>query len=101
VEFASLLRRLGANLRRARWAKGLTQEEVAARGLTYRHYQELERGTRNPTLRTLHFLARELDTTVAQLCDADPKATLRAAERLARYEPTPPKRGRKPAKKRR
>ncbi len=50
-------------------------------------------------MRTLHFLAAELDTTIATLCDVDPKATIRASERLAEYRGTPPKRGRKPKKR--
>jgi transcriptional regulator with XRE-family HTH domain len=98
VEFGLYLRRIGQNVRRARWAAGLTQEAVAAHGITYRYYQEIERGARNPTLRTLHHLAQVLHTTVAALCNVEPQATLRAAERLADYRLTPPKRGRKPRK---
>ncbi len=96
VDVGTLLALVGANLRRARWARGLTQEQVAALGLTYRYYQELERGTRNPTLRTLHLLAETLDTTIAALCDVEPAQTIRAAERLAGYGLGPPPRGRKP-----
>lgn len=96
MDFGPYLRRMGENLRRARWAAGLTQEDVAARGISYRYYQELERGLRNPTLRVLHHLAVELDTTVAALCNIEPAATTRAAERMADYRLKPPARGRKP-----
>jgi transcriptional regulator with XRE-family HTH domain len=96
VDYGTFLHRIGENLRRARWSAGLTQEDVAARGITYRYYQELERGQRNPTLRTLHQLARELGTTVAAVCNVEPAATSRAAERLADYRLKPPRRGRKP-----
>ena len=57
MDFADILKQLGANLRQARWAAGMTQEEVAAKGISYRYYQELERGQRNPTLRMLADLA--------------------------------------------
>lgn len=100
VDYGSFLRRVGDNLRRARWAAGLTQEEVAALGITYRYYQELERGQRNPTLRTLHMLAEQLHTTVAALCDVEPVATSRAAERMSNYQLKPPPRGRKPGRTR-
>ncbi len=99
MELAPYLRRVGENLRRARWASGLTQEGVAAHGISYRYYQELERGARNPTLRTLHHLARVLGTTVAALCNVDAAATARAAERMADYKLTAPKRGRKPTRR--
>lgn len=57
MDFADILKQLSANLRQARWAAGMTQEEVAAKGISYRYYQELERGQRNPTLRMLADLA--------------------------------------------
>jgi transcriptional regulator with XRE-family HTH domain len=95
VDFAVFLRRLGKNLRTARWIKGLTQQDVAAAGITYRYYQELERGSRNPTLRTLHELAQVLGVRVADLVDVGERA---AAVDLATAKATPPPRGRKPHK---
>ena len=92
----TFLLRVGANLRRARWAAKLTQEEVSALGVSYRYYQELERGRRNPTLSMLLLLANLLETTVAALCDVDRMATSRAAERMNDYRLTPPPRGRRP-----
>src|SRR5688572_30247739 len=88
---------MGANVRRARWAAELTQEEVAAHGISYRYYQELERGQRNPTLRMLFTIARVLRTTVGALTDTDPKATMVARETLESTKLVAPKRGRKPA----
>ena len=99
MELDVYLRRVGENLRRARWAAGLTQESVAAGTITLRYYQELERGVHNPTLRTLLALALPLETTVAALCDVDRAATNRAADRMAQGLVGPP-RGRKPAKRR-
>lgn len=95
------LRRVGENLRRARWAAGLTQESVASGRITYRYYQELERGLHNPTLRTLHALAGHLNITIASLCEVDRLATNRALDRMGEYGLEPPKRGRKPRGKRR
>jgi transcriptional regulator with XRE-family HTH domain len=96
VDFAVFLRRLGKNLRTARWLKGLTQQDVASMGITYRYYQELERGGRNPTLRTLCELGQVLGGRVADLVDVGERA---AAVDLSEVEATPPPRGRKPAKK--
>lgn len=96
MEFSSFLRRTGANLRKARWLAGLTQEEVAAQGgITYRHYQELERGRVNPTLRTLFELARLLRYPVAELVNVEPPPK-KPRMPLAVAEASPPKRGRKP-----
>ena len=92
-------RRVGANLRRARWAAGLTQEEVAEGDVvSYRYYQELERGQRNPTLGILLEIARTLGTTVSALVDVDPRATDRARMRLKEAPKTPPRRGRRPSR---
>lgn len=98
MDYATFSKRLGANIRKARWLKGWTQGDVAAQGISYRYYQEVERGERNPTLRMLFELAEILDVTVADLTNvsgarpADPPLTARKA--------TAPKRGRKPRRKR-
>ena len=94
MDFAVLLKQVGANIRRARWAKGLTQQEVAARGISYRYYQELERGLRNPTLRMLADLAEILGSSVVTFLTAPTESdgSKRPGDEL---EPTAPKRGRK------
>ena len=63
------MRRLvGQNLRSARKAKGLTQEELSVRtGVAQQHLSELETGKGNPTVVTLYELAQVLDVTVAML----------------------------------
>jgi transcriptional regulator with XRE-family HTH domain len=96
VEFASFIRQVGANLRRARWAAEMTQEEVAAAALTFRLLAELERGRGNPTLRTLFLLAKALDVTVKDLVDVEKSSRPPLNARKA----TPPKRGRKPKPRR-
>ena len=67
------MRRLvGRNLRQARKAKGLTQEQLSERtGFAQQHLSALERGQGNPTVVTLWELAQVLDVTVASLVTPD------------------------------
>jgi transcriptional regulator with XRE-family HTH domain len=63
-----LLRIFGRNVREARKRAGLTQEELAHRAAMKRSYlSDLERGTRNPTIRALGRLAAALEVTPDQL----------------------------------
>jgi len=58
----------GANLRRLRTAAGLTQEALSRRTmLDPGEISRLERGVRNPQLRTLVRVAHGLDMTVSEL----------------------------------
>jgi transcriptional regulator with XRE-family HTH domain len=99
VDFATFLRRIGRNLRKARWRKGLTQQDVATHGFTYRYLQEIERGVRNPSLKMLFELAEVLDIRVADLVEVGDR---RASVKLADVpESAAPKRGRKPSPRRR
>lgn len=60
--------RLGRNARRIREGLGLSQEEVAFRaGLKRSYLSDLERGTRNPTVRALGRLAEALEVHPARL----------------------------------
>ena len=64
----ALLPILKARLRARRNELGLTQDEVAERmGMTVRHYQKIEGGELNITLRTLQRAATALRTTAADL----------------------------------
>ena len=65
MDIQTLKKRVGDNLRKARWMAGLTQEQVE--GVTLRYYQDLERGKRNPTLEMLNVLATQFGVTVADL----------------------------------
>lgn len=59
---------VGENVRRARLAKGLTQERLAElSGFTQQYVSELENGKQNPTVVTLYELGQQLDVTPAQL----------------------------------
>lgn len=96
MDFGRFLQLFGKNLRKARWLAGLTQQEVAAQGISYRWYAELERGQRNPTVRMVFELAQILGVSPTDLLDvpgARP-AKVRLVDRVA----TAPKRGRRPAR---
>ena len=52
---------VGANIRMARLAAGMTQEELAERsGFSQQYISGLERGKRNPTIVSLYELAQAL-----------------------------------------
>lgn len=60
--------RLAAGLRRERSRQGWTQERAAElAGLNPRHYQKLEDGTVNVTLRTLERLCRAYGVDIGRL----------------------------------
>lgn len=98
MDFGTVLARLGRNLQRARWRKGLTQLDVASQGLTYRYLQELEQGKRNPSLKMLVDLADILDVRVVDLLDVGERKT---PVKLSELDVKPPPRGRKPKPRRR
>lgn len=53
---------LGANVRHHRKLKGMSQEELALEaGMERSYVSDLERGTRNPSVRALGRLAEALD----------------------------------------
>lgn len=59
---------VGANVRRLRKAKGLTQEQLAHEaGMAMRYVAGVERGEENPSLRFLVKLAEALGTEPATL----------------------------------
>jgi transcriptional regulator with XRE-family HTH domain len=61
-------KKLGANLRRLRKAKGLSQEKFALEhGLDRTYVSGIERGARNPTIVVVQRLADALDVSVADL----------------------------------
>ncbi len=94
---------LGANLRRIRRARGLTQEELAEiSGLSNRYIGRIERGDANPTLDVMMRLAASVNVGLSELLSPittpdragtssdppDPDAeldTLRLSEKVAVY----------------
>jgi len=63
-----LVQLLGRNVRAARLARGLSQEQLAFEAEMKRSYlSDLERGTRNPSVRALGRLAKALGVGPADL----------------------------------
>ena len=61
-------KRLGANLRRLREAKGLSQEAFAFEAGIHRTYiSDIERGARNPTIAVVENIAMALGVTASEL----------------------------------
>lgn len=59
---------VGGNVKRARIAAGMTQEELAARsGFSQQYISELERGKRNPTIVSIFELGQALGVSHEQL----------------------------------
>lgn len=72
-----LVQLLGQNVRRLRIECGLSQEELAFRaGMKRSYLSDLERGTRNPTVRALGRLADALSVTPHTLIREDSSADL-------------------------
>jgi transcriptional regulator with XRE-family HTH domain len=65
-----LVKVFGRNVRVARESRGLTQEDLEGlTGLRRSYISDLERGTRNPTIRALQRLAQALDVLPADLLE--------------------------------
>lgn len=63
-----LVQLLGQNVRRLRIEQGLSQEELAFRaGMKRSYLSDLERGTRNPSVRALGRLAEALKVEAGEL----------------------------------
>jgi transcriptional regulator with XRE-family HTH domain len=63
-----VLEKFGEKMQKTRKEKGVTQEELAAKLSMHRTYIGLiERGERNPTIRTLYKIAKALDVQSSEL----------------------------------
>ena len=63
---------LGANVRRYRKQRGMTQEQLALEvGMERSYISDLERGTRNPSVRALGRLAEALSVSPMQLLETE------------------------------
>lgn len=59
---------VGANLRRARLERGLSQESLAAEsGIAPSFLSQIENGRRSPTITTVDVLARALSVPIVEL----------------------------------
>jgi transcriptional regulator with XRE-family HTH domain len=66
--FEKARRRLGEAIRARRIERGQTQEAVAfATGLSVRQYQRIERGTVNPTFKSLLGISELLECSLREL----------------------------------
>ena len=64
-----ILTAFGSNVARIRDQRGLSQDALAERADLDRTYVSgIERGLRNPGIKTVIRLAKALDTTVGELC---------------------------------
>jgi transcriptional regulator with XRE-family HTH domain len=77
----------------------MTQQDVASRGVTYRYFQELERGERNPSLQMMFDLAGVLGVRVADLVEVGERRA--PVDLSAVPDSAAPKTGRKPSLKKR
>ena len=69
--FEEYAQQVGAVIRRLRRDRNLTQEDVAYEAeVSIRHYQQLESGKMNPTLRTLYRVARVFGVPPNKLVEA-------------------------------
>ena len=53
-----LLKKVGSRIRACRLKAGLTQEDVEDYGVGWKHYQRIETGQTNTTLKVLYKLAK-------------------------------------------
>jgi len=68
VDRKSVLRGLGSQVRRARTARGMRQEDLAvALGLSVAYVSLIERGRRNPPITTVLALAEALHASPTEL----------------------------------
>jgi len=73
---------VGQNVRKARLAKGLTQEEFAdVSGFSQQYISSLESGHRNPTVITLYALSQALDVSHLELLKAGRKTAAKTKGR--------------------
>jgi transcriptional regulator with XRE-family HTH domain len=63
-----VLEKFGGQLQKVRKSKGVTQEELAVKLFMHKNYiGMIERGERNPTIRTLYKIAKALKVNSSEL----------------------------------
>ncbi|RJQ27952.1 XRE family transcriptional regulator [Candidatus Parcubacteria bacterium] len=68
ITHKDVLKKFGEKMQKVRQSKGVTQEELAARLAMHRTYIGLiERGERNPTIRTLYKITKALKVDSKEL----------------------------------
>lgn len=72
LECMDMRKLIGENVRRARLARGLTQEQLAERsGFSQQYISELEHGKRNPTIVSIYEIAQALNVDHLELVRPD------------------------------
>ncbi len=88
-----LLRWLARNVRHRRERKGLTLQAAAVRGgMHWRHWQKVESGEVNATIKTLVRLGTALDVDPAALLKKEPRAPRGLPAPRAKVKPGEPRR---------
>src|SRR5690242_21741960 len=78
---------VGERLRRLRLARGLSQRDLSAPGVSYAYISRIEAGARRPSVKALRMLAQKLGVTAEYLETGSELATSEARElRLADIE---------------
>jgi transcriptional regulator with XRE-family HTH domain len=68
ITHREVLLKFGDKLQKVRKSKGISQEELAAKLAMHRTYVGMiERGERNPTIRTLYKIAKALKVSASEL----------------------------------
>ena len=68
ITHRNILQKFGVKLQKVRKSQGVSQEELAAKLFMHRNYVGMiERGERNPTVRTLYKLAKALKVDSSDL----------------------------------
>lgn len=67
TQFSDYLKKVGHNIKAARKAKKLTQEDMQDFGFNYRYYQAIEGGKVNLTLRTLWLISNALKISIEKI----------------------------------
>ncbi len=98
MDFRDYLKRLGHNVRRARWRRGLTQQQLAGDSFSTRYIADVERGSRNVSSKTLFDLAGLLGVRVVDLLNVGERGNAVDLSKVPRS--AAPRPGRKPSKRR-
>ena len=70
VLMGELAKLIGNRVREVRKLKGLRQEDMESRGVSYRYFQRIEAGEANITLATVEKVAKALDVNPTELFTA-------------------------------
>jgi transcriptional regulator with XRE-family HTH domain len=68
-KYKKVLGQLGANLKKIRKSRNLSQTDMVEHGFELRNYQRIESGRHSPSLFTLHRLALVFDCELKDLFD--------------------------------